>query len=80
MDLGSDNFSGAWLEDLALASGGLNGGTGSLCECVSLDGDVLGGEFVASDNNLVCVVLGLGDGLGFQEGFEIAGASWGDII
>lgn len=79
-NLRSNHLTSAGLEDLALAPGGLNGGTGSLCESVGLNGNVLGGELVASDNNLVGVVLGLGDGLGLEKGFEIAGRSGGDSI
>jgi hypothetical protein len=34
---------------------------------MGLDSDVLGSEIVASNNNLVDIVLGLGDNLGFEE-------------
>ena len=78
--LGSDNFSGAGLEELALSSGTLDSGTGSLCERMGLDGNILGGVVVASDHNLVRVKLGLGDGLGLEERVEIAGRSGGDAV
>lgn len=47
---------------------------------MSLDGDVLGGELVASNNNLVGVELGLGDCLGFQEGLKGDDASGSDSV
>mmetsp|Transcript_9286 Transcript_9286/g.19476 ORF Transcript_9286/g.19476 Transcript_9286/m.19476 type:complete len:222 (+) Transcript_9286:143-808(+) len=78
--LGGNDFAGAGLQDLALAPGALDGGTGRLGEGMGLDGDVLGGEFVASDDDLVGVELGLGDGVGLEEGVEIAGRSGGDTV
>lgn len=80
MGLCRNHLAGAGLHNLALSSGSLDGGTCALCEGMGLNGNVLAGELVASDDDLVGVVLGLGDGLGFEERFEIAGRSGGDVV
>lgn len=40
-----------------------------------LDGNVLGGELLASDDDLVDAVLGLGGGTGLEEALEVDGGS-----
>eukprot|EP00529_Nitzschia_sp_RCC80_P040775 CAMPEP_0113479830 /NCGR_PEP_ID=MMETSP0014_2-20120614/21535_1 /TAXON_ID=2857 /ORGANISM="Nitzschia sp." /LENGTH=83 /DNA_ID=CAMNT_0000373187 /DNA_START=163 /DNA_END=414 /DNA_ORIENTATION=+ /assembly_acc=CAM_ASM_000159 len=45
---------------------------------MGLDGNVLSGEVVASDDDLVYIILGLGNGLGFEQRFEVACTSRSD--
>ena len=68
--LGSNHLSGGRLQDFALASRTFDSFSGRLGEGMSLYSNIFSGEFIASDNNLVDIVLGLGDGLGFQKGFD----------
>merc|ERR1719491_1006949 len=76
----SNHFSGAGLQEFALAPSALDGGTGRFRKGVGLDSNVLGTELFASDNDFVGVELGLGDGLALEEGIEIAGFSGCDAI
>lgn len=62
-----DDGSSRRLQDLALASSGLDGSLGRLGESMRLHSDVLGGEFFSANNNLVNGVLGLGDSLGLEK-------------
>jgi len=75
-----NDLTGGWLEELTLAPGGLDGGTGRLGKGVCLNGNVLGGELVASHHNLVGVELTLGNRLGFLERVEGAGGSGRDVV
>ena len=65
----------ASFEQLALATVGLNGSPGALGEGMCLDGQILGGELLPSDDDLVDVVLGLGDGTGLEEALEVDGGT-----
>ena len=47
---------------------------------MGLNGNVLGGKVVASDDDLVGVELGLGDGLGLKERIEIGSRSGGNAV
>ena len=69
------DLTGGGLEQLALATVGLNGSPGTLGEGMCLDGNVLGGELLPSDDDLVDVVLGLGDGTGLEEALEVDGGT-----
>lgn len=70
-----DYLARACFEQLALATVGLNGSPGALGEGMCLDGNVLGGELLPSDDDLVDVVLGLGGGTGLEEALEVDGGS-----
>ena len=75
-----NDLTGGWLEELTLAPGGLDGGTGRFGKGVGLNGNVLGGELVASHHHLVGVVLALGDRVGLLEGIEGAGGPGRDAV
>lgn len=60
--LGGNDLAGGGLEDLALAPVLFDGLAGGLGEGVGLDGEVLGGELLAPDDDLVDAALGLGGG------------------
>jgi len=60
-------------EQFALSAVGLNGSPGALGEGMCLDGNVLGGERLPSDDDLVDVVLGLGDGSVLEKALEVDG-------
>ena len=65
-----NDFASSGLENFALASSTFNGRTSGSSERVGLNSDVLGSKVSLADNNLVDVELGLGDGIGFQKGFD----------
>ena len=73
--LGGNDLAGGGLEDLALAPVLLDGLAGALGEGVGLDCEVLGGELLAPDDDLVDAALGLGGGPGGLEGVEGHGRS-----
>ena len=67
--LGND-LAGRLLEELALSTGGLNGSTGIGRKGMSLNRKVLGGKVLLSDNDLVDLELGLGNGTGAEKGVD----------
>ena len=68
--LGFNHGTSGRLEDLALSSSSLNGRSGGLGECMCLHSNILGSKVVSSDNNLVNVVLGLGNSARLEKRFD----------
>ena len=66
LSLSGNDLSGGRLQQLALASVALDSLPRRLGKGVGLDGNVLGGEIVSSDDYLVQGEFGFGDGSGFE--------------
>lgn len=64
-NLSFDHSTSGGFQNFTFSASRFDGFASRLGESMSLNGDVLGSEFFPSNHNLVDIILGLVDGLGF---------------